>query len=76
MTKLATKISQLDVRVLNFGLFVIVGIFVRQACSLPLVTLITIPFFTRLASLQADRGILKSLHITKFVNGFEYSDKV
>ncbi len=28
MTKLATKISQLDVRVLNFGLFVIVGILV------------------------------------------------
>ena len=26
MTKLITKISQLDVRVLNFGLFVIVGI--------------------------------------------------
>jgi hypothetical protein len=35
MTKLATKISQLDVRVLNFGLFVIVGILVPLIIQAP-----------------------------------------
>ena len=39
MTKLITKISQLDVRVLNFGLFVIVGILtpiiIQQAPGMP-----------------------------------------
>lgn len=39
MTKIATKISQLDVRVLSFGFFVVVGILVplimQQAPGMP-----------------------------------------